>query len=266
VTTVAEMLRDAPSAEARRDFEVLVAHVLGVSRAYLYAHGDEILDSDHGHHIAHALEQYRRGTPVAYITGRREFWALTLDVSPAVLIPRPETELLVELALQRLSPNARVLDLGTGSGAIALAIKHERGDCAVIATDVSVDAIAVTKNNADRQQLDIDLRVGDWYVALDGAVEVIVSNPPYVRANDPHLSALVGEPTLALVGGADGLDALRTIVSGAPRHLVHGGHLLVEHGFDQGGDVRRMFDCAGLRRVTTHRDVAGHERVTLGER
>jgi release factor glutamine methyltransferase len=177
--------------------------------------------------------------------------------------------LLVELALQHLSPNARVLDLGTGSGAIALAIKRERGDCTVTATDVSADAIAVAKRNTDRQQLGVDLRVGDWYVAVDGAVtafDVIVSNPPYIRTDDPHLSALVGEPTLALVGGTDGLDALRTIVSGAPDHLVAGGHLLVEHGFDQGEAVRRMFEHAAFRRVATHRDVAGHERVTLGKR
>ncbi len=174
--------------------------------------------------------------------------------------------MLVELALQRLPPNARVLDLGTGSGAIALAVKRERGDCTVTATDISADAVAVAKHNTDRQQLGIDLRIGDWYDAVDGVFNVIVSNPPYIRADDPHLTALVGEPTLALVGGPDGLDALRTIVSGAPDHLVAGGHLLVEHGFDQGEEVRRMFEHAGFRRVTTHRDVAGHERVTLGER
>jgi release factor glutamine methyltransferase len=266
VTTIAEFLRAAPSDEARRDFEVLIAHVLGVSRAYLYAHGDEPRGSNDTQRIAHALEQYRGGTPVAYITGRRDFWTLTLDVDPAVLIPRPETELLVELALQRLSRNARVLDLGTGSGAIALAIKRERGECAVTGTDLSADAIAVAKRNAERHQLDVDLRIGDWYAVVDGAFDVIVSNPPYIRADDPHLSALVGEPTLALVGGADGLDALRTIVSGAPDHLISGGHLLVEHGFDQADHVRRMFERAGFRRVTTHRDVAGHERVTLGER
>lgn len=178
MTTVAEVLRDAPSDEPRRDFEVLVAHVLGVSRAYLYAHGDEPLDSDHAQRIAHALEQYRSGTPVAYITGRREFWTLTLGVSPAVLIPRPETELLVELALRRLSPNARVLDLGTGSGAIALAIKRERGDCAVTATDVSADAIAVAKRNADRLQLDIDLRIGNWYTAVVGPPRPSTSSSP----------------------------------------------------------------------------------------
>ncbi len=266
MTTVAALLRTAPSDEARRDFEVLIAHALGRSRTHLYAHGHETLGTADARRIEQLLERYRAGTPVAYITGRREFWSLTLAVTPAVLIPRPETELLVELALQRLAPNARVLDLGTGSGAIALAIKRERGDCSVTATDASADALAVARRNAAEHGLDVALKLGDWYAAADGAYDLIVSNPPYIRRDDTHLRALVGEPTAALVGGMDGLVALRAIVSGAPEHLLSGGYLLVEHGHDQGSDVRRLFERDGFAGVESHRDFAGHERVTLARR
>lgn len=266
MTTPAALLSTAHSMDARRDFEVLIAHALGRNRAYLYAHSDELLGDDDLERVEAALRRYREGTPVAYITGRREFWNLELHVSPAVLIPRPETELLVELALERLVPGARVLDLGTGSGAIALAIKQERNDCFVTATDASADAIAVARLNAHEHRLELDVRVGDWYAPVDGAFHVIVSNPPYIRGDDTHLSALVGEPTAALIGGMDGLDALRIIVSGASRRLEPDGHLLVEHGYDQAEDVRRLFEHAGFHHIVSHRDVAGHERVTLGER
>jgi release factor glutamine methyltransferase len=266
VTTPAALLRTAHSEGARRDFEVLIAHALGKNRAYLYAHGHELLDSSDAERVDALLGRYLAGTPVAYITGRREFWSLNLNVSPAVLIPRPATELLVELALSLLVPHARLLDLGTGSGAIALAIKQERDDCFVTATDISADAIAVARRNAEEHGLELDLRVGDWYTAASGTYDIIVSNPPYIRQGDTHLNALVGEPTSALVGGADGLDALRAIVAGAPNRLVLHGRLLVEHGYDQGNDVRRMFEEAGFGQVASHRDVAGHERVTLGER
>ncbi len=266
VTTIAALLRAAQTDAARRDLEVLIAHVLEVGRAYLYAHGDRDLGSEDMHRIDDALQRYRAGTPVAYITGFREFWSLTLDVSPDVLIPRAETELLVELALQRLAPNARVLDLGTGSGAIALAIKQERVDCTVTATDVSIAAADVARRNAAKHGLDVDVRVGDWYAAVTGRFDTIVSNPPYIRALDPHLESLVSEPELALIGGKDGLDALQVIISGAPSRLTTDGRLLVEHGFDQAEHVRHLFEGAGFERVESHRDFAGHERVTLGER
>jgi release factor glutamine methyltransferase len=266
VTTLAALLRTAPSDDARRDFEVLIAHALNENRAYLYAHGDETLSTDDARRVEHMLQRYRGGTPVAYITGRREFWNLVLEVTPAVLIPRPETELLVELALQRIAANGRVLDLGTGSGAIALAIKRERGDCCVTATDASPEAIAVAGRNANQHGLEVNLRLGDWYAAADGVYDVIVSNPPYVRSDDSHLNALVGEPTAALIGGPDGLDALRVIVGGASNHLTSGGYLLVEHGYEQGADVGRLFERAGFSAVESHRDLAGHERVTLGKR
>ncbi len=266
MTTPAALLRTAHSGDVRRDFEVLIAHALGRNRAYLYAHSDELLGGDDLERVEAALRRYHEGTPVAYITGRREFWNLELHVSPAVLIPRPETELLVELALERLVTRARVLDLGTGSGAIALAIKQERSDCSVTATDASADAIDMARFNAHEHNLELDLRVGDWYTPVNGTYHVIVSNPPYIRRDDTHLSALVGEPAAALIGGVDGLNALRIIVRGAPSRLERGGHLLVEHGYDQAEDVRHLFEHAGFRGIASQRDAAGHERVTLGER
>ena len=266
MTTIAEILRGARDEAQRRDFEVLIAHALDVGRAHLYAHGSDLLSSTQLHRLQGPLDAYRAGTPVAYVTGRREFWDLELDVSPAVLIPRPETELLVELALERLPPRARILDLGTGSAAIALALKHERGDCAVVATDASEPALVAARHNAAKHAVDIELRLGSWYRVAGERFDVIVSNPPYIRSEDPHLDSLVSEPLIALEAGPDGLDALRVIVGGAPEHLVDGGWLLVEHGYDQGTAVRALFACAGFAAIETVRDGAAHERVTLGKR
>jgi len=246
--------------------EVLLTAALGVERVYLYAHGDEPLTGSGAAQVEQMLADYHRGTPVAYVIGRREFWKLSLEVSRDVLIPRPETELLVELVLLRLPPRAHVLDLGTGSGAIALAIKYERGDCSVVATDISAAAIATTQKNAATHGLDINCRVGSWYSVVEDTYDLIVSNPPYIADTDPHLRALVGEPQLALRAGPDGLDALRVVVAGAPGHLTRGGWLLVEHGHDQGAAVRGLFEAAGLGAIETHRDLAGHDRVTLGKR
>jgi release factor glutamine methyltransferase len=266
MTTIAEILRGARDEAQRRDFEVLIAHALDVGRAHLYAHGSDPLSSAQLHCLQGPLDACRAGMPVAYVTGRREFWDLELDVSPAVLIPRPETELLVELALERLPPRARVLDLGTGSAAIALALKHERGDCVVVATDVSEPALAVARRNAAKHAIDVELRLGSWYSVAAERFDVIVSNPPYIRSDDPHLDLLVSEPRMALAAGSDGLDALRAVIGGAPEHLVPGGWLLVEHGYDQGTAVRALFACAGFTVIETVRDGSGHERVTLAKR
>ncbi len=266
MTTIAEFLRNAGAGSIRRDVEVLLAAALGVQRVYLYAHGDEPLTGPAADQAQTMLRRYRAGTPLAYVIGRRDFWNLSLEVSPDVLIPRPETELLVELALQRLPPRARVLDLGTGSGAVALAIKQARADCDVTGTDISAQAITIAQRNAATHALDVNWRVGDWYTASDDVYNLIVANPPYIAEADPHLDALVGEPRLALVAGVDGLDALRIIMHGAPARLVGEGSLLVEHGFNQGGAVRALFELAGLRDIETHRDLAKNERVTLGTR
>jgi release factor glutamine methyltransferase len=188
-------------------------------------------------------------------------------VTPEVLIPRPDTELVVELALQRLRAEARVLDVGTGSGAIALAIKHSRPDCTVVAIDVSFAAAGIARRNAAKLGLDVDVRVGDWFDAVHAETfDAIVSNPPYVREGDPHLDMLVSEPRLALVAGADGLAALRVVVRDAFIRLAPRGVLIVEHGFDQGADVRVLFEARGYGAIATHRDAAGHERATLGSR
>jgi len=246
--------------------EVLLTAALGVQRAYLYAHDDEPLTGSGAAKIERMLADYRCGTPVAYVIGRREFWKLSLEVSRDVLIPRPETELLVELVLIRLPPRARVLDLGTGSGAIALAIKQERNDCAVTATDISAAAIETARRNAATYGLDLNCRVGTWYSVVEDTYDLIVSNPPYIADTDSHLRELVSEPRIALSAGPDGLDALRVVVAGAPSHLTRGGWLLVEHGHDQGTAVRGLFEAAAFGGIETHQDLAGHDRVTLGKR
>jgi release factor glutamine methyltransferase len=268
MTTIGQWLRDACDESTRRDYEVLIAHALETNRAHLYAHANDPLPAARDARIRDLIEARRRGAPVAYLVGRREFWTFDLAVTPAVLIPRPETELLVELALERLPRGARVLDLGTGSGAIALAIRRERPDCTVIATDASTDALAIARRNADALALVIETRIGDWFAAVadEPPFDAIVSNPPYVAAADPHLESLVGEPIVALVAGADGLAALRTIIAEAPAHLSPNGTLLVEHAFDQGDAVRALFRAARFTTVETHRDGAGHERATLGTR
>ncbi len=266
MTTIDTILRDARNHAERRDIEVLLCEALRVGRAYIYAHRDATPNADESARFTQMLREYRNGTPLAYVIGHRSFMNLELDVSDAVLVPRPETELLVELMVQYAPADARIVDLGTGSGAIALAIKQQLRRATVVATDICEAALAVARRNAQKYGLDIDLQRGDWYGAVSGTFDVVVSNPPYIRDGDPHLDALVDEPRLALVAGADGLAALRCVVAGAPAHLETEGWLLVEHGFDQGAPVRRLFECAGFRAVDTIRDAAGCERVTLGQR
>ena len=262
------------------DAQVLLGHVLGRNRAWLAAHADEPLSPADAAAFAALAKRRRDGEPVAYLTGTREFWGLTLVVSPAVLIPRPETETLVELALARLPEDraTRVLDLGTGSGAIALAIAHSRPQARVLAIDASPDALAVARENALRLGLgNVEFLQSDWYGALPasgpgpwatgGPFDLIAANPPYVVAGDPHLDDgdLRFEPVGALSPGGDGLDALRTIVAGAPGRLVPGGTLVVEHGYDQSDAVCELFAAAGFVRIVAARDIAGTPRVVAGE-
>ena len=252
------------------DARVLLAHVLDCDRAWLVAHGGDPLTREQAHAFFALAKRRRDGEPVAYLTGRREFWGLDLAVTPVVLIPRPETETLVEAVLARLPADARVrvLDLGTGSGAIALAIAKERPLAQVTATDVSPEALDVARANAARLGLGNATFVrSDWYAgAPDGPYDAIVANPPYIDPADPHLvqGDLRFEPRGALTPGSTGLSALAAIVAGASGRLAPGGLLAVEHGFDQGERVRALFDDAGFVAVEAFRDLAGLWRVVAG--
>lgn len=246
------------------DRELLLAHVLARPRSFLYAHGDDRLSAPEQRRFAALRARRARGEPLAYITGRREFWSLPVDVTPAVLIPRPETELLVEQALALAPAAAAVLELGTGSGAIALALASERGDLRVTATDASAAALNIARRNARHLGHDIDWRLGDWYAPVRSRYSVIVSNPPYVASGDPHLATLAHEPRAALDGGADGLAAIRRIVTHAGDYLLRPGWLVLEHGCDQGPAVRALLRAQGFSDVATSCDLAGLERATVG--
>ena len=274
--TLADALRAATTAlageEGRAEAEILLAHALARPRAWLYAHASDPLEPRAAAHFEALLAARRRGEPVAYLTGRREFWSLALEVGPAVLVPRPETELLVELALQKLPPGsrARVLDLGTGSGAIALALAHERPQAQLTAVDASAPALALAQRNAARLGLS-NLRFlrSDWFSALAGEVfDLVVANPPYLADDDPHLrdGDLRFEPALALSCGPRGDEALAAIAAAAPVHLQAEGWLLLEHGQAQGEAVRALLARAGFASVQSWRDLEGRERVSGGRR
>jgi release factor glutamine methyltransferase len=249
------------------DAELLLGYALDTSRARLKSHPEEIPDGGQSRRYAELIERRVSGEPLAYIIGRKDFWSLRLAVSPAVLVPRPETELLVERALAlREEPLGRVADLGTGSGAIALALASERAQWRVVATDISDDALAIARANATALGLGhVEFQRGSWFEALPGQrFDLIVSNPPYVAEGDPALRqpALKHEPRIALTPGADGLTSLRMIIRSAAQHLERHGWLLLEHGADQAADVARELVVRGFRHVRSHRDLAGHERMT----
>ncbi len=271
---VAELLREAaarlPGDDARHEAEQLLIHVLGVERAWLFAHATDTVDEDSRQRFELLLTRRAEGHPLAYLLGRRGFWTLDLQVNTATLIPRPETELLVEQALARLPADdmVRVADMGTGSGAIALSIASERPLATVMATDLLGPALAVAVKNAQAHGLDnVWFRRGHWYAALGAdRFDMIVSNPPYIAAGDPHLAQgdLRFEPPPALASGADGLDAIREIIAGAHEHLVAGGWLLLEHGWDQGEAIRALLVQAGFDEAQTVQDLEQRDRVTLG--
>ncbi len=274
--TIAAVLQSAierlsgASATARLDAELLLADCLQRPRSFLLAHGGEALSPATRERFWHSVARRERGEPVAYIVGRREFWSLELEVNPHVLVPRPETELLVEFALGVLPPGqaAKVLDLGTGSGAVALAIARERPAARVLATDASAFAITLACRNAERLELgNASFVVGDWYEPV-GAMhfDLIVSNPPYIAAGDAALTNadLAAEPRDALVPGPSGLEAIERIVALARGHLCPGGWLALEHGAGQGQAVAALFSTAGLSTIRSLKDLAGHDRVTAG--
>ncbi|MFA6228793.1 MAG: peptide chain release factor N(5)-glutamine methyltransferase [Rhodanobacter sp.] len=254
----------------RIDAELLLLHVLRQPRSWLIAHADDVLPAEAVSAYAGLLDRREQGEPVAYITGQRGFWSLDFEVTPATLIPRPETELLVELALQRLPGDVAcsVADLGTGSGAIALAIARERPVAHVVATDASEPALAVAQRNAQRNHIvNVSFVQGDWLAPLAGQrFDLIVSNPPYIESADPHLEQgdLRFEPVTALAAGVDGLDDIRRIVLDARQHLQAGGWLLFEHGWNQGEAVRDLLQDAGYAEVFTAPDLEQRDRVSGG--
>ncbi len=250
---------------ARLDAQLLLTHLLQRPREWLLAHDDESLDAEQAARWQALLARRAAGEPLAYVVGEREFRGLRLQVSPAVLVPRPETELLVEWALERLpdAPAASIADLGTGSGAIALALRHAAPAVAVTATDTSAAALAVARANAGRLGLAVEFLQGDWWAALPGRrFGLVVSNPPYVAGHDPHLAALAHEPRAALTPEGDGLAALRHIIAGAPEHLLPGAWLLLEHGHDQAPAVQALLREQGLVAPETRLDLAGLPRCT----
>lgn len=254
----------------RLDAELLLAHALGKERSYLRAYPEKHLDTQALEVFRGLLAARKGGEPIAYLTSKREFWSLPLKVTTATLIPRHETELLVELALQRIPKSAawRLLDLGTGSGAVALALAHERPRCRITATDLSAPALAVAvENAADLGLANVEFLDGDWFIPLGKRqFHLIVSNPPYVREGDPHLKMgdVRFEPHSALTAGSDGLRDLSRIIASAPRYLEQGAWILLEHGHDQGPAVRALLSEHGFHDVTTSRDLHGVERASSG--
>ena len=274
MTIIASLLRTAQlpdSPTERLDAELLLAAALGKSRSYLHTWPERIVSSEAAHIFADYLARRRAGEPVAYILGQQGFWKHDLEVAPHTLIPRPETELLVEAALELVAATpAKVLDLGTGTGAIALALAAERPAWQVTAVDRVEEALALAERNRMRLRLEnVQVRGSHWFDALVGErYDLIISNPPYIAAEDPHLIAgdVRFEPSSALVSGADGLDDLRTIIAQAPAHLLPGGWLLLEHGYDQAEAVCDLLTGQGFGDVHSRLDLAGHSRISLGRR
>ncbi|WP_188692427.1 peptide chain release factor N(5)-glutamine methyltransferase [Silvimonas amylolytica] len=263
--TYQELARD--SGLERPDIHALFHHLGGYNRAFLITHGDEMAEPAFAEHFTRLAARRRAGEPVAYLLGEKEFYSLTFNVGPGVLIPRPDTELLVDLALERLPQGGALVDLGTGSGIIAITIAHERPDAVVTALDISDAALDIARGNAARLAPQVRVLQSDWYAALgDGQFAVIVSNPPYIEQDDPHLEKgdLRFEPRSALTDEADGLAHIRTIIDGARTRLLPGGWLLFEHGFDQGLASRDLLDAAGFGAVQTWQDIAGMDRVSGG--
>lgn len=249
----------------RTDNRVLLMHVTGFSHARLLAYDDYVLTQEQVENYDQLVRRVQNGEPLAYIVGHKEFYSREFKVTPATLIPRPETELLVEHVLAKAQRGAKVLDLGTGSGCIAITLKLEQSDLRVTAVDKFADALAVAQQNAVRLQAEIEFVCSDWYSLFgEQQFDIIVSNPPYIEAGDEHLIALSYEPQSALTDFGDGLSCIREITRLSRNHLLSKGSLLIEHGYDQGAAVREIFAKSGLSNVVTVLDYAGLERITIG--
>ena len=253
---------DAPRLEA----ELLLARAIDMPRSFLFAHPEDELDADSLQRLGDTVARREAGEPMAYITGIKEFWSMELAVSPATLVPRPETELLVDVALRDIPRNAewQILDLGTGSGAVAIAIGRERPSCYITATDISTDALAAARENANRNSVgNIEFLEGNWIGPVaERRFEVIVSNPPYVRDDDEALAKLQAEPMLALKAGAQGLDAIEILARGCPAIITSGGLLVIEHGAEQEEAVAALLKAHGWANIRCYRDYSGLPRVT----
>jgi len=272
--TVAQAMHEARTLGIDRlDAQMVLGWILGRTRSWLVAHDDAALDRAQADAVRAAFARRAAGEPLAYVIGRKEFHGLTLQVDRDVLVPRPDTEVLVDWALEllagplavRLRP--RVVDLGTGSGAIALAVKQAHPAAALVATDASAAALGVAGANAARLGLELAFALGSWWAALPGErFDLVLGNPPYIAEGDPHLPALRHEPISALTSGGDGLDALREIIVGAGEHLEPGGWLLLEHGHDQAESVHGLLELHGFAEIATRRDLGGQPRCTGGRR
>lgn len=270
--TLQQALHQAQQAGLPRiDAQLLLLHVIGrpdAGRAWLLTHDTDALTPEQQQTFDALAARRLAGEPVAYLTGRKEFYGLALQIDARVLDPRPDTETLVDWALEVLADwtAPRIVDLGTGSGAIALALQRQRPDASVWAVDASADALAVAAGNAQSLGLGVQFAQGSWLQALapDQRFDAIVTNPPYIAADDPHLAALTHEPLSALASGADGLDDIRAIIEQSPAHLAHGGWLLIEHGWDQAPAVQDLLRAAGFSTVQSRNDLAGIARCTGG--
>jgi release factor glutamine methyltransferase len=264
-------INQLPDVSAKLEAEILLAYVLKKPRSFLHTWPERSLESSFLDQYQTLVQRRCQGEPIAYITGQREFWGLSLTVSPATLIPRPETERLVEIALEKIPTDESCLiaDLGTGSGALAFALASERPLCQIIGTDISAAALAVAKENGQRLNLtNVSFIQGRWFEPLkDRQFDLVVANPPYVASNDPHLQEgdLRFEPRQALSAGPDGLEAIREIIASAKTHLKPGAWLMLEHGYDQGDSVITLFEENGFSHVFCHRDYAARERATEGQ-
>jgi len=275
MTTVTELLQKAEqsincSDSARLDAEILFCNVMQFNRSRIYSHPEQIVPDDKSVLFQSLIAQRQQGRPIAHLTGKKEFWSLQLAINEDTLIPRPETELLVETALQLVPDDTtfNILDLGTGSGAIAIAIASERPNCKIVATDINTNALTIAKKNAETHQLkNIQFYLSNWYQNIPSQeFDLIVSNPPYIKEDDEHLSQgdIRFEPELALVAGTDGMQAINIILENAKQYLASDAYLLIEHGYDQRSLVEEAFLKHDFKQLKTFQDLSGQDRITMG--